>query len=78
MIDRHIFSAALALAACATSAPVFAAESPLSGNGQWSTFAVDSFLSGPGVGLGWIDDAGAALTYSFSIGAGMLGTLTVV
>ena len=77
MIRRHLL-ATLTLAAAGAAAPALATDLPLPGNGQWSSFAVDSFLSEAGVGTGWIDDAGAPLTFSFAIGAGMRGTLTVV
>lgn len=76
MAHRHLFaSLALAAAFAAFSAR---ADVALPGTGVWSSFAVDSLLSAPAPGLGWIDDAGDPLFFAFAIGAGSIGTLTVV
>lgn len=67
----------LALAANATS-------TPLAADGQWQAFGVDSFAAVSG-GTEWIDNNdtnasgyGTALDFTFTIGAGFVGQLTVV
>jgi hypothetical protein len=76
--------AALALAAAslasltAWTAPAHATAISLAGDGQWNSFTVDN-LVGPTFGTRWIDFVdGSALSFNFTIGAGQLGTLTVV
>ena len=76
MIARPLF-ASLALAVLSAHAPANATDIALTGNGTWATFAVDSFLSSNG-GLGWIDDGGNPLRFTFVIGSGRTGTLTVL
>jgi len=74
---RHHALAALALIA-AFAAPVHATTVPLSADGQWSSFTVDNLVA-PSFGTRWIDYTdGSALSFSFTIGAGQVGTLTVV
>jgi hypothetical protein len=76
MIARPLL-ASLALVALAAHAPVRAADAALAGDGHWVAFAVDSLLSSTG-SLGWIDDAGDPLRFTFTIGSGFAGTLTVL
>ena len=76
MHARHTL-AAMALAASIAS-PVFAGELTITGDGVWHPFSVDALLAPADAPLGWIDDSGAALGFSFVIGAGLRGTLTVV
>ena len=64
--------------AVATAAPARAADIALEADGAWRPFAVDSLLASPAMPLGWIDDAGMPLAFTFSIGAGQNATLTVV
>ena len=68
-----LIAAALALAAIS---PVQAAALP--SDGTWAGFAVDANL-GP-FNFGWVDDFNnnAPLSFSFTIAAGQVGTLTVV
>jgi hypothetical protein len=67
-------------AACALL-PLAAASHavPLAGDGQWTTFDVDSFSSASG-GVEWIDlfDGGAPISFDFSVPTGWRATLTVV
>ena len=74
MIQRHLL-ASLALAALSVQTPSQATV--LASDGHWATFAVDSFLAS-NAGLGWIDDAGNALRFTFVVGSGFVGTLTVL
>jgi hypothetical protein len=74
MIHRQLL-ASFAFAALTTQAPVQATV--LASDGQWATFAVDSSLAAD-AGLGWIDDAGNPLRFTFTIGSGFAGTLTVL
>jgi len=74
MIHRHLL-ASFALAAVATQTP--ARATVLASDGHWGTFAVDSFLASD-AGLGWIDDAGNALHFTFVVAGGFVGTLTVL
>jgi PEP-CTERM motif len=83
-----------ALAACALiaalSAPAFATNVALTTNsgdaayGQWNQFNVND-IDSPAQGTEWIDNAnsgslgfGSVLSFSFTIGSGQVGTLTVV
>jgi hypothetical protein len=80
MIHRHLLAPlalALALAGLAAPPPAHATDRDRASNGQWASFAVDSFLAGDG-GLGWIDDAGNPLRFTFTIASGFTGTLTVL
>ncbi len=76
MIARPLL-ASLALAVLAAHEPAGATDIALTGNGNWATFAVDSFLASDS-GLGWIDDGGNALRFTFVIASGLTGTLTVL
>lgn len=67
-----LLAAALALA---TALPALA-DTPLPTDGSWAGFTVDANL--PPYALGWVDDNGAPLSFSVSIAAGQVGTLTVV
>lgn len=67
-----LLAAALALAAALPAL----ADTPLPADGSWAGFTVDANL--PPYGFGWVDDNGAPLSFSVSIAAGQVGTLTVV
>ena len=73
----RLLLASLALAALAAQAPAHATDIALPVNGAWSTFAVDSFLA-TDAGLDWIDDAGNTVRFTFVIGSGLTGMLTVL
>ena len=66
--------AALSLAA-AFAFPAHAADVALSADNQWNPFSVAGDLE---PSLAWIDDSGSPLGFDFSIGAGFVGTLTIV
>ena len=66
---------AASLLACALCAQ--ATTIALPADGSWQGFDVSDAI-GPGDGLGWIDIDGEALSFSFSIGQGFTGQLTVV
>ena len=68
----------LTLALATAAAPALAADVALDADGVWRPFAVDSLLAPPTAPLGWIDDAGMQLAFTFAIGAAQIGTLTVV
>ena len=68
----------LTLALATAAAPARAADVALDADGVWRPFAVDSLLAPPTAPLGWIDDAGMPLAFTFAIGAAQIGTLTVV
>ncbi len=74
MHHRHLL-ASFALAALSAQTPAHATVLP--SDGHWATFAVDSFLASNS-GLGWIDDAGNALHFTFVVAGGFVGTLTVL
>lgn len=74
MIPRHLL-ASLALAAFAAQNPAQATDIVLPSNGVWAPLAVDSFVD---PGLGWIDDYGNPLRFTFVIGSGLTGALTVL
>ena len=77
MLDRHALSA-LALVAAAAAAPAHATDFALAANGAWQPFSVDSLIANS-FGTEWIDDSnGSALIFTFTIGAGSIGSLTVV
>jgi len=76
MISRRVFAvSALALASCLASAQA----ASLPADGSWAEFSVDDVQSTSG-DLAWIVGGGdgTALSFSFSIAAGQIGTLTVV
>lgn len=63
-------------AAFAAAAFAHAQAAPLSADGSWHTFDVDTALSG---GNGWIDITdGTPLNFTFAVGSGNVGVLTVV
>ena len=67
----------LAAAVAALALPAAHATS-LAADGQWAVFDVDS-MTAVSAGLEWIDlGTGEALVFDFTIGAGQVGTLTVV
>lgn len=67
-----LLAATLALAALLPTAQA----DTLSTDGSWVGFTVDANL--PPYGFGWVDDNGAPLSFSVTIAAGQVGTLTVV
>ena len=67
----------MALAA-ATLSSARAADVALPADNIWRPFSVDSLLSLPAAPLGWIDDAGMPLAFTFAIAAGQSATLTIV
>lgn len=67
-----LLAAALALAAALPAQ----AGTPLPTDGSWAGFTVDANL--PPYAFGWVDDNGAPLSFSVSIAASQVGTLTVV
>ncbi|MDC8785853.1 PEP-CTERM sorting domain-containing protein [Roseateles koreensis] len=52
------------------------AATPLAADGSWAAFTVDANL--PPYSFNWVDDNGSALSFSFVIPTGYVGTLTVV
>ena len=77
MLHRHALAAVAAVAAL-LAAPARATDVVLAADGAWHPFAVDSLLAPPAASLGWIDDGGAPLAFTFVLGAGTHATLTVV
>ena len=76
-MKKLLSCATLALAA-ALAAPAHATTVALAGDGLWNEFNVDSFVS-QSFGNEWIDSAdGSPLSFTFTIAAGQVGTLTVV
>ncbi|CAD5372546.1 PEP-CTERM sorting domain-containing protein [Rubrivivax sp. A210] len=75
MKHRHLLAAGLLSLAGLTSAQ--AAVVNLAANGNWNDFLVGELLAVDG-GLGWIDNSGEALSFSFTVAAGTVGRLTVV
>jgi hypothetical protein len=71
-MQKTLLAAALALAAALPAQ----ADTPLPANGSWAGFNVDANL--PPYAFNWTDDNGAALSFSVTIAAGQVGTLTVV
>jgi hypothetical protein len=69
-------SIALSLAAAALTALAPAHAASLPADGSWASFTVDGNL--PPYSLGWIDDAYAPLSFSFTVADGYEATLTVV
>jgi hypothetical protein len=74
-MHKPLLAAAIAAALIAPAA--HATTVAIAGDGSWNEFNVDSFLA-QDFGNGWIDDSGAALGFTFTIGAGQHGVLTVV
>ena len=66
--------AAISLAATLAT-PAHAGDVPLPADNQWNAFSVDGALA---PSLSWIDDSGSPLSFDFSIGAGFVGTQTIV
>ena len=66
-----LFAAALALAALSS-----AQAATLPTDGSWASFTVDANLAP--YDFAWVDDSGAPLSFSVTIAAGQVGTLTVV
>jgi hypothetical protein len=69
---------------CAAALSSHAAVVPIAGDGAWNTFNVDD-LDALSFGVEWISndnslspDFGTPLSFTFTIGAGTTGTLTVV
>jgi hypothetical protein len=76
-MNKQLMAAALA-AATLIAAPAHATSVALPADGSWNEFNVDSFIAAD-FGTGWIDSAdGSPLSFTFTIGAGSHGTLTVV
>ena len=67
-----LLAAALALAAALPAH----AGTPLATDGTWADFTVDANL--PPYAFNWVDVNGAPLSFSVTIAAGQVGTLTVV
>ncbi len=81
MVQRHA-RAVLALAAFASLAvPAHATDLAIIGDNAWHGFAIDSLLAAPSpesVNLGWITETGDSLHFTFIVGSGMVGLLTVL
>ncbi len=76
-MNKQMIAAALA-AAAVIAAPAHATTVALPADGSWNEFTVDNTVA-PAYGNGWIDYAdGSPLSFSFTIAAGSIGTLTVV
>ena len=74
-LTTRIATAVLAMAGLTGA---HAALVPITTNGSWNTFDVAEVIATDG-GLGWIDiTTGGALTFSFTVDPGTVGTLTVV
>lgn len=74
------FSVPFIAAVLATTfvAPASATDISLAPDAKWREFTVDSQLA-PSFGTGWIDYTdGSALTFSFTVGVGQVGVLSVV
>lgn len=73
----HRFALA-ALMAAVFAAPAHATDLALPANGQWQMFSIDD-LNSNAFDTRWFDDSnGSVLSFTFTVGAGMVGTLTVV
>ena len=68
--------AAVALAAAATTLPARAVDMPITTDGAWHSFLVDSLSAPVATPLGWIADSGALLDFTFTLAAA--ARLTVV
>jgi len=76
-MSKQLMAVALAAAAM-IAAPAHASSVALAADGSWNEFTVDNTV-GPAFGNGWIDTTdGSALSFSFTIAAGNVGTLRVV
>lgn len=76
-MNKQLMAVAIA-AAAAIAAPAQATSLALAADGSWAEFDVDSFVA-QDFGTGWIDNTnGSAQTFTFTIAAGQVGTLTVV
>ena len=79
-MNKQLIAAALAAAAVIPPA-AHATNVALAADGGWNEFDVDAMLSSDG-GTAWIDEVYAgddsALSFTFTIAAGAIGTLTVV
>jgi len=76
-MNKHMTAAVLA-AAAVIAAPAHATTVALPADGSWNEFTVDNSVA-PAYGNGWIAYAdGSPLSFSFTIAAGSIGTLTVV
>jgi hypothetical protein len=76
-MNKQMIAAALA-AAAVIAAPAHATTAALPADGNWNEFTVDNSVA-PAYGNGWIDYTdGSPLSFSFTIAAGSIGTLTVV
>jgi len=75
-MNKPLMAAAIAAAMIAPAA--HATTVAIAGDGSWNEFTVDN-VRAPAFGTGWIDAAdGSALDFTFTIGAGQHGMLTVV
>ncbi len=76
-MNKQLMAVAIA-AAAALAAPAHATTVALAADGSWSGFDVDNTIAAD-FGNGWIDNTdGSALNFTFTVGAGQVGTLTVV
>jgi len=76
-MNKKLMAAALA-AVAAFAAPAQASPIALAADGAWNGFTVDN-LAAADFGTGWIDFAdGSPLSFTFTVGAGQRGLLTVV
>jgi len=76
-MNKHLMAATLAAAAM-IAAPAHATSVALAADGTWNDFTVDNTVA-PAYGTGWVDDVdGSPLSFSFTIAAGSVGTLTIV
>ena len=76
-MSKQLMAVALA-AAAVIAAPAQATSVALAADGSWTEFNVDNTV-GPAFGNGWIDYTnGWALSFSFTIATGNVGTLSVV
>jgi hypothetical protein len=76
-MNKHLIAAALAASAL-IAGPARATDVALAADGSWNEFDVDS-MSAADFGNEWIDFAdGSPLSFTFTVAAGSIGTLTVV
>ncbi|MEO5685803.1 MAG: hypothetical protein ABIR54_00440 [Burkholderiaceae bacterium] len=76
-MSKQLMAAALA-AAAVIAAPAHATSVALPADASWTEFTVDNTV-GPAFGNGWIDYSnGSAMSFSFAIAAGSVGTLSIV
>jgi len=74
---KNLFALA-ALLATVFAAPAQATDVALPANGEWQLFSVDDQISNAH-DTRWFDDSnGSVLSFTFTVGAGMVGNLTVV